>query len=367
MESAALSAAGIYLLTTQQPAAQLVVRAGPQGTQSGGHSHADSLSVCLHSRERSLLLDPGTYEYVGEGADRDLFRGTPMHNTLRVDGENQAETATPFSWKRLTQSKVEQSIQGEGFDLVVASHDGYQRLVPPVTHRRWVLSLKNGVYLVRDVVEGQGKHQLDISWHLGQDLELLRENVFRVKGASQGLAILPAQGQGWAEDVRKEAWSPVYGQKFPMTVLNFGTTTTVPTEFAILLVILEEAHRSAGSFMRIVTGKADSAVSEYRYSSEGMECSFLFGEPGRPWRQGAVASDAGFVCWSQKPGKTLILCDGSYAAIDGGDELRFPRYVSWGEVRVEGNGRTVFSSDPEAVQKEPGAPDQEPGSALQQS
>ncbi|MGB8917562.1 MAG: alginate lyase family protein [Candidatus Sulfotelmatobacter sp.] len=353
----ALSAAGLYLLTAPQLATQLVVHAGPQGTGSGGHSHADSLSVCLQSHGRSLLLDPGTYEYVGEGNDRDLFRGTAMHNTLRVDGGNQAETATPFSWKRLTHSKVEQWIQGRGFDLVVASHDGYGRLVPPVTHRRWVLSLKNGMYLVRDVVEGEGKHQLDISWHLGQDLELLRDNVFRVKGASQGLAILPAQGQGWAQDVRKGEWSPVYGQKAPMTVLNFGTTATIPAEFATLLVILEEAHRSAGTFARIAARQPDSAVSEYQYSSEEAGYSFLFGEPGKPWRKGLVSSDAGFVCWSQKQNKMLILCNGSYAAIDGGDELRFRRSVSWGEVRVEENGRTVFSSDPEAVQEEPGSPD----------
>ncbi|MGA7764664.1 MAG: alginate lyase family protein [Candidatus Sulfotelmatobacter sp.] len=366
MDSAALSAAGFHLLTAPQPATQLVVHAGPQGTQSGGHSHADALSVCLQSHGRSLLLDPGTYEYVGEGGDRDLFRSTEMHNTLRVDGANQAETATPFAWKRLTQSKVEQWMKGKGFDLVVASHDGYQRLVPPVIHRRWVLSLKNGVYLVRDVVEGQGMHQLDVSWHLGQDMQLLRENLFRVKGTSQGLALLPAQGHGWAEEVRKEDWSPVYGQKAPMTVLNFGTTATVPAEFAILLVTLEEAHRSPGSFVRIVARQPDPAVSAYRYSSEDGEYSFLFGEPGKPWRQGVVSSDAGFVCWIQKHSKILILCKGSYAAIEGGPELHCRGEVSWGEVIVEGNRRTVLSSDPEAVRNEAGASDQQPGTALRQ-
>ena len=90
-----------------------------------------------------------------------------------------------------------------------------------MTHRRWIVSLRNGIYLVRDVVEGQGKHRLDIPWHLGQDLQLVEEGLFRVKGASQGLALLPAQGHGWAQEVRRESWSPAYGQKAPMTVSEF--------------------------------------------------------------------------------------------------------------------------------------------------
>src|SRR5579863_4579652 len=182
MESTVLKESGFYLLATAKPSAQLVVDAGPQGTQSGGHGHADALSVCLQSCGHSLLIDPGTYQYVGEGNDRDLFRGTAMHNTLRIDGVNQAEIAGPFSWRRLTHTKTEQWVQGPSFDLLVVSHDGYQRLPQPCTHQRWVFSMKSGFYLVRDVVQGQGKHQLEVSWRLGQEMQLAEENIFRVKG-----------------------------------------------------------------------------------------------------------------------------------------------------------------------------------------
>ena len=134
-ESATLANAGFYLLPSGK-GTQLVADAGALGTQSGGHGHADALSVCLQSDGHGLLIDPGTYEYVGSDHDRDLFRGTAMHNTLRVDGADQAETATAFSWRSLTESKAERWIQGQDFDLLVASHDGYQRLEPPATHRR---------------------------------------------------------------------------------------------------------------------------------------------------------------------------------------------------------------------------------------
>jgi hypothetical protein len=79
-----------------------------------------------------------------------------------------------------------------------------------------------------------------------------------------------------------------------------------------------------------------------------------------------VSSDAGFVCWGQKQGRTLILCNGSYATIEGGPELHCRR-KSWGGVTLQGSKRMVLSSDPETVQKQTVAPDQQPGSASRHS
>ena len=251
MASAGLPSAGLYILTTHNPPSQLVIDAGPQGAESAGHGHADALSICLQSQGHSLLIDPGTFEYVGEGPERDLFRGTAMHNTLRVDGVSQSEPAGPFGWKQLTQTRVEQWITGKNFDLFVGSHDGYGRLASPVEHRRWIFSLKSGLYLVRDLAQGEGEHRLDIAWHLGPEMRLRAEHLFEVKGTSRGLAILCADGHGWSEEVRQGTWSPVYGRHEPITVLNFGTVTDLPAEFVTLLVPLEEARGIPGKLTQI--------------------------------------------------------------------------------------------------------------------
>jgi Heparinase II/III-like protein/Heparinase II/III N-terminus len=351
-ESVALRDCGLYLLSSQKPAAQLVFDAGPLGTQSGGHGHADAMGICLQSGT-SLLIDPGTYRYIEEGGERGSFRGTALHNTLRVDETNQAETTGPFSWKELTKPKVERWIQGPGFDFVIASHDGYQRLAKPVIHRRHVFSLKNGVYLVRDMVEGEGMHRLDISWHLGQDVQLVDQNLFRVKGASLGLALLPAAGHGWAEEVRRESWSPVYGQKAPMTVLNFSITTDMPMEFGTLIHVLEEVHPGTRVFEPIA---GDSTVHAYRYAVRDADSQFFFAKAGQEWVQHTASSDAEFVCWQQNSDQSewlLILCNGSYTRIKDGPELRCRRAVQWCEMRLRGGERTMRSSDPEAVEASP--------------
>jgi hypothetical protein len=360
-ESAALVDAGIYLLPADK-LTQLVVDAGPLGTDSAGHGHADALSACLQSRGQTLLVDPGAYEYVGPGDDRNVFRGTAMHNTLRVDGLDQAEPATAFSWRSLTQSKAEQWIRGQNFDLLVASHDGYRRLEPPVTHRRWVLSLRNGIYLVRDVVEGQGTHRLDLSWHLGQELQLVEDGLYRVKGASHGLVLLPFAGHGWAEAVRRESWSPVYGQKAPMTVLNFATTASLPAEFVTLLVTLEEAHPADRSFTQIAvaaTSHDAKVIRQYKYVADGWEHSFVFGVSGKPWQAAPISSDAEFVYYKCKPNSgepqlndvQLLFCNGSFAEGNGGVALRCTRPVQWAELVIGAGVRKVFSSDAAAVEE----------------
>lgn len=354
--STALEASGLYFLTASR--SQLMIDAGPQGAYNAGHGHADALSISLQSNGSPLLIDPGTFEYVGEGSERDLFRGTSMHNTLCVDGLSQSEPWGLFAWRSLTDGKMERWIQGETFDLFVGSHNGYARLPQPVIHRRWLVALKADLFLVRDVVEGGGKHRLDVSWHLAPEAQMVVDHLFRVKGASHGLAILPAEGHGWAEVLRKDFWSPVYGKKQPITVLDFGTVTNVPAEFVTLLVPLQEAHKIPGRLVQM--GKKDvSPVSSFSYDAGAETCSFFFDENRKPWKQGALGSDAEFVCWRQLRGAeegTLILCNGSYVEIEDRRVLSCNRLVTRCELIAREGATQVFCSDPEAVEENPVTP-----------
>jgi Heparinase II/III-like protein/Heparinase II/III N-terminus len=348
--SAGLESVGLYMLGSERPARQLVIRAGPQGKRSGGHSHADALSICLQSQGRALV-DPGTFTYAGEGSERDSFRGTAMHNTLRVDGGNQSETAGTFGWKQLTQAKAEQWISGETFDLFVGSHDGYSRLLSPVIHRRWVFSLKGGFYLVRDLAQGAGQHRLDISWHLGPEMRLRTEHVFGVKGGSAGLSILCPDKHGWAEEVRKDFWSPVYGKKEAITVLNFGTVADLPTEFVNLLIPLEETGEVPGKLIQITAALAP--VKAYLYSTPSGETFFFFAEQNaNEWSVGTIISDAEFVYWQRKRegGEQLvILCNGSYVEIEGNRIISCQRRIERCEVIIRDGHKEVHASDLEAV------------------
>lgn len=80
------SDAGFALLRSEN--ATVVMKYGPHG---GGHGHPDKLSISLHDGKRELLSDFGTSAYGAPDYTR-WYRRTLAHNTVTVDGQDQAAT-----------------------------------------------------------------------------------------------------------------------------------------------------------------------------------------------------------------------------------------------------------------------------------
>jgi hypothetical protein len=343
--SAGFESAGLYVLAAA--GSQLLIRGGPSIPQSYGHNHADALSICLQSEGRSLLIDPGTGEYVGAGDTRNRFRGTAMHNTLRVDGEDQADPSGPFSWKNRACVRTEQWIRGQSFDLYVGNHDGYRRSPFPVVHHRCVLALKTGIFLVRDLAEGSGTHRLDISWHLAPELQQHQQHLFRMNDSARGLAIIPTQEHDWEEEFQECSWSPVYGLEQKATVLNFGIEVSLPAEFVSLLVPTHESHAVPGKFTGVSAIDGSNSVRAYRYQTDTHDRRFFFAPKDQGWEFGDVVSDAEFLCLSLGSGVAepdIILCNGTYVSINGTRILSLKHRVEWCELINEIPGQ-IFGSD----------------------
>lgn len=91
-----------------------VFDAGPFGPGGAGHSHSDTLSLVVRVGEERILIDPGTYTYVAGAGWREAFRGSAAHNTLRLDGRNQATPAGPFRWMDKPEVKLLEVVRGPG-------------------------------------------------------------------------------------------------------------------------------------------------------------------------------------------------------------------------------------------------------------
>jgi Heparinase II/III-like protein/Heparinase II/III N-terminus len=346
--SSALTDSGLYLMADSETGQQLLIDAGPHGPGTAGHGHADALSVHLVGGGETLLMDPGTLEYVGETFnDRNFFRGTAAHNTLRVDERDQADGSAPFAWRNLPTVQAERWVAGQGFNLFAGTHDGYQRLPLPVSHRRWVFHRKSDFWLVRDVATGPGTHQLELSWHLGPSLSPTSAKDYLFGSGGESLGLLTVEGHGWSQSAQRGIWSPVYGRQERTTVVTFGKAVELPAEFVTLL--LSSASAGVGRLERIAGG---ASVRGYRYTRDGQEHYFFFSEQTGSWTAGEWGSDAYFLCWSynrHREQRSLILCGGTHADVTGRRVVTCDAPLDFIEVTEEAGKIELFSSDPRQV------------------
>jgi Heparinase II/III-like protein/Heparinase II/III N-terminus len=352
--SGALPASGLYLIADSALKQQLLIRAGQKMANSGGHAHADALSVSLIRDGRVLLRDSGTFEYVGPGNERSRLRGTGAHSTLRVDGRDQAEMTGPFSWASLPPVRVDRWINGKTFGLFEGSHGGYSLPQSSIIHRRFIFHPLADLWFVRDVVEGDGEHELEIAWHIGAGLapDLAAGALFSEGGLR--LAVLTEEGSGWSRIVRDFGSSPVYGKTEPACVVSFVGRQALPAEFVTVLMTHGVARGSYGRIERIIDSQS-GVVSVHRYLDDRHDCTFIFARENSTWSHGAWISDAEFLYASidhASDTRHLVLCDAAYLDAGGNRLLSCGRRVSYAEVSSGTETSHICSSDPDVVRLE---------------
>jgi hypothetical protein len=320
--SFALESSGIYVMCSSTPNAdRAVIDVGPQAAGRAGHTHADALSLQLAVGGHALLTDPGTAAYVDMNSERNWFRGTGAHNTVQVDGLDQADPAEAFAWQNLPEIRVERWVTGRKFDLLVASHDGYMRLASPVLHRRHIFYLKPHFWLVRDVIDGEGWHRVEASWHFAPGVLTLTAGGAEFSCEDgHGLSLLCAANKSYSQQASQEACSPVYGRRDGSPVLRISTDASVPVEFATLLIPFSNPGCRFDSLQAFKAKHSGAPVRAYLYSTPDSQSYFFFADQGRPWQMGPWGSDAKFLFYStalRDDSTQFILCEGSYLEFRG--------------------------------------------------
>jgi len=357
IRSRAFEASGIYVLAGEAPGReQMVVDAGPQGTGRCGHGHADALSVRLSAEGRCFLIDPGTGVYSSDANERDLLRGTAAHNTVRVDGCDQALADGPFAWSAIPNVKAERWVQRDCFAFLSASHDGYSRLPDPVLHRRFVFHRNNGLWLVRDVCEGRGAHSIETFWHFAEDIELREQG-----GAflacptsapcpqdSSCLTVYTTTPAPWRSEIAVGSTSSAYGRKDPAPLLRLSADVQLPVSCATLLVTQKKGH-PLGRFMEINGPKCKNPQG-YRYETATEEHLFMFAQGMETWSLAEWTSDAEFLYSRSKQGQlTYIIMVAGSSLIRSGTSLvsNSCRMEQWSWSRP----RSTFSSSEAALEQ----------------
>lgn len=156
-----------------------------------GHAHCDMLAVLLEADGRPVLTDTGVLEYA-EGPARTLARSTAAHNTVRLDGLEQAEMWKSF---RMGRRGHPGPARFDG-NQVRCAHDGFAQQRPELRHER-VLEFRPDGFLLADELTGPGAHRFDSHFHFAPGIEVELESPgqwrvdrslrFRVRGAEARL------------------------------------------------------------------------------------------------------------------------------------------------------------------------------------
>jgi hypothetical protein len=204
------------------------------------HSHLDVLGLDYYAAGARQLCDSGLYTY-DPGPDYAFFFGTRAHNTVVVDGADQA-----------TSGDVTAGLTASGASWAYQS--GSHGLYPGVVHRRSVLLLERDLTLVYDTLESEAPHDYAQVWHLASDYSASLAGVDSTglgtdgqpmvvvrQGLGAGLSLVPVKGatapmQGW--------YSEIYGTKVPNQVLEYHVTAST-WHYATLIATGPKAHAGA--------------------------------------------------------------------------------------------------------------------------
>lgn len=192
--------------------------AAPLGFLSiAAHGHADALSFTLSVDGRWIFIDPGTYCYHSDLEWRQYFIGTLAHNTIRVDGANQALNGGPTLWTRHYRTDILYAAANGSIDAVRATHDGYQHL--GVAHTREIRfdKAENRILILDTLdVTDRANHVFEIPFHLHPEVavEALAPERFRLNRTG-GRAVHLQTDARLSWEIKRGCENPILGWYSP--------------------------------------------------------------------------------------------------------------------------------------------------------
>jgi len=184
--------------------------AAPLGYLSiAAHGHADSLSIIMNINGIPVFVDSGTYSYHVSKQWREYFVSTLAHNTICVDGQNQANHTGDTMWSNHYQCKALNVNRIGNLETATAAHSGYKN----VLHiREIIFDRQQNSFTIKDdiKVSDNENHKIIIPFHLHPEIALLTQTEQRYTLSHQSGILVTL------ETDKKLVTSMVCGNKEPI-------------------------------------------------------------------------------------------------------------------------------------------------------
>jgi len=226
----------------------LIFDCGPLGPDcQPGHGHCDVLSYELSLQGRRVVVDTGVSTYESS-TERYYERSTSAHNTLRIDGEEQAEIWASFRVGRRPRVGRLEGGETREFRFVRGAHYAYQ--ARGVIHSRTIVLTPRKCWVVIDSLGGKGKHFVEsfIHFHPTVGVKMLNDPTSNNLGtAGTCWAIRLGEEQyllttlGGGEVGPQQSWyAPEFGLRQRRTTLRWSWGGDLPDSLIYALTPVGE-------------------------------------------------------------------------------------------------------------------------------
>jgi len=216
----------------------LILDCGPLGPNYQlGHGHCDLLSFELSLQGKRVIVDTGTSTYEA-GIERHYERSTAAHNTIRIDGEEQAELWSSYRVGRHPRVGFIQGGNIGRFPFLRGEHYAYGRR--KVIHCRTVVRQPNDCWIILDYLYGTGSHKLESFIHLHPAIQVEQRDFDCLLFSSSDRYLLTAYGVDEFR-VRQSYYCPGYGVRQTRAVIQCSRQGRLPMTLGFILKPAEAA------------------------------------------------------------------------------------------------------------------------------
>lgn len=134
------------------------------------HVHADIFTYELYYKGYPFIVDTGVFGYQ-KGEMRDYSRSTKAHNTISIDGKDQAEIWGSFRVGKRYQPENVSYSEENGIKRIFGEFRGWSKLIGDnLNHKRIIETTDNYIKII-DEVTGMGEHIIESFIHLHPEVD----------------------------------------------------------------------------------------------------------------------------------------------------------------------------------------------------
>jgi len=217
--SKAFPKAGWYIIRNSKD--YCFISCGPNGQNgNGGHAHNDKLSFELMLGGQDIIVDPGTYVYTFHQKERNRFRSTEYHNTIKFNGYEQNEIPEKDMFSLPEKVKIKEADLKElDNNIVFQGEIQYAG----ITHKRIIkLDNESGIWHIQDIFSSSKSLNGKLIFHLSPNL-ISDGNHILIKETKEKIATIEVTESNIEKD--EYYYSPEYGQKIKADCLVANIST----------------------------------------------------------------------------------------------------------------------------------------------